>query len=64
MKFNVSVQYEFKPDVLVEAAYAGARGIRSVQRLNVNYARFEECAGREKQDSGSTFPIHQQCDRD
>lgn len=46
-QFNFSLQYEFVPGLLVEAAYAGARGIRWVQRVDVNQVRFEDAlAGR------------------
>lgn len=46
-QFNLSLQYEFTPGLLVETAYAGARGIRWVQRVNINQVRFEDAlAGR------------------
>jgi hypothetical protein len=48
-QFNLSLQYELKPGLLVEAGYAGARGIRWVQRVNVNQVRFEDAlVGRNK----------------
>jgi len=41
-QFNLSLQYEFVPGLLVEADYAGARGIRWVQRIDINQIRFED----------------------
>lgn len=47
---NLSLQYEFKPGLLAEASYAGARGLRWVQRMEVNSVRFEDAlAGRNRQ---------------
>jgi len=49
-QFNLSLQYEFVSGLLMEADYAGARGIRWVQRVDINQVRFEDAlAGRNSQ---------------
>jgi hypothetical protein len=49
-QFNLSLQYEFVSGLLVEADYAGARGIRWSQRVDYNQIRFEDVlAGRSAQ---------------
>jgi hypothetical protein len=56
-QFNLSLQYEFKPGLLVEAAYAGARGIRWVQRVNVNQVRFEDALVGRNNIADRPFPF-------
>ena len=59
-QFNLSLQREFVPGLLVEASYAGARGEHWVQRINVNTIRFEDAlAGRSTQ-ADRPFPFVQQ----
>jgi hypothetical protein len=41
-QFNLSVQYELLPNLLVEGSYAGARGVHWVQRIDLNQVRFED----------------------
>ena len=40
-QFNFSLQYELVPNLLVEAAYSGARGVHWVQRIDLNQVPFE-----------------------
>ncbi len=56
-QFNLSLQYEFSPGFLVEAAYSGARGIRWVQRLNVNQVRFEDALRGLTSSADRPFPF-------
>jgi hypothetical protein len=56
-QFNLSLQYEFQPGLLVEAAYAGARGIRWVQRVNVNQVRFEDALVGRNTAADRPFPF-------
>jgi hypothetical protein len=56
-QFNFSLQYEFKPGLLVEGAYAGARGIRWVQRVNVNQVRFEDALAGRNRIADRPFPF-------
>ena len=59
-QLNYSLQYEFIPGLLVETSYAGARGLRWVQRINVNTVRFEDAlAGRNTQ-ADRPFPFVQE----
>jgi len=59
-QMNFSLQYELVPGLLVETSYAGARGIRWVQRINVNTVRFEDAlAGRNTQ-ADRPFPFVQE----
>ena len=59
-QMNFSLQYEFIPGLLVETSYAGARGVRWVQRINVNTVRFEDAlAGRNTQ-ADRPFPFVQE----
>ncbi|MGH9630893.1 MAG: hypothetical protein ACRD7E_21490, partial [Bryobacteraceae bacterium] len=56
-QFNLSLQYEFQPGLLVEGAYAGARGIRWVQRVNVNQVRFEDALAGRNRIADRPFPF-------
>lgn len=50
MQWNLSLQYEFAADTLVEVAYSGLRGSRLVSRVNLNQIPFEMAmAGRNQQ---------------
>ena len=40
-QFNLSLQYELLPNLLVEGSYAGARGVHWVQRIDLNQVPFE-----------------------
>jgi Carboxypeptidase regulatory-like domain/TonB dependent receptor-like, beta-barrel len=40
-QFNLSLQYEVLPNLLVETSYAGARGVHWTQRIDQNQVRFE-----------------------
>ncbi|MGH9657705.1 MAG: hypothetical protein ACRD96_04115 [Bryobacteraceae bacterium] len=59
-QFNFSLQYEFVPGLLVEASYAGARGIRWVQRINVNTVRFEDALAGKNTQADRPFPFVQE----
>jgi outer membrane receptor protein involved in Fe transport len=49
-QFNLSLQYEFAGGLLVEAAYAGARGLHWVQRVNIGMIPFSDAlAGKTTQ---------------
>ena len=39
-QWNMSLQYELLPDLLVEGSYAGARGVHWVQRIDLNQVTF------------------------
>jgi hypothetical protein len=39
-QFNLSMQYEVVPNLLVEVTYAGARGVHWVQRIDLNQVTF------------------------
>jgi hypothetical protein len=39
-QFNVSLQYELLPNLLIEGTYAGARGVHWVQRIDLNQVSF------------------------
>jgi hypothetical protein len=41
-QYNLALQYEVLPNLLVEASYAGARGVHWVQRIDQNQVRFED----------------------
>jgi hypothetical protein len=41
-QWNLSLQYEVLPNLLVETSYAGARGVHWVQRVDLNQVRFED----------------------
>lgn len=41
-QWNLSLQYELLPNLLVEGSYAGARGVHWVQRIDLNQVRFED----------------------
>ncbi len=41
-QWNLSLQYEVLPNLLVEGSYAGARGVHWVQRIDLNQVRFED----------------------
>jgi hypothetical protein len=56
-QFNLSLQYEFTPGLLVEGSYAGARGIRWVQRVNVNQVRFEDALAGRNRIADRPFPF-------
>lgn len=50
MQWNLSLQYEFAPETLVEVAYSGLRGSRLVSRVNLNQIPFDVAlAGRNQQ---------------
>ena len=50
LQWNLSLQYEFAPDSLVEVAYSGLRASRLVSRVNLNQIPFETAlAGRNQQ---------------
>jgi hypothetical protein len=58
-QFNLSLQFEWKPGLLVETSYSGARGLHWVQRVDVNQVRFEDAlAGRNRQQD-RPFPFLQ-----
>jgi hypothetical protein len=40
-QFNLSLQYELIPNLLVEASYSGARGVHWVQRIDLNQEPFD-----------------------
>jgi hypothetical protein len=40
-QFNLSIQYELLPNLLVEGSYSGARGVHWVQRIDLNQVPFE-----------------------
>ncbi|HWB85353.1 MAG TPA: TonB-dependent receptor [Bryobacteraceae bacterium] len=40
-QFNLALQYEFIPNLLVEVSYAGARGVHWQQRIDQNQVTFE-----------------------
>lgn len=40
-QYNLSLQYELLPNLLVETTYAGARGVHWVQRIDLNQVTFE-----------------------
>lgn len=40
-QWNLSLQYELLPNLLVEGSYAGARGVHWVQRIDLNQVPFE-----------------------
>ena len=45
-QFNLSLQYELLPNLLVEVSYGGARGVHWVQRIDLNRCRSEALLGR------------------
>lgn len=56
-QWNFSLQYELMRDLLVEAAYSGAKGTKMVSRVNLNQIRFEDAmAGRTAQ-TDRRFPF-------
>ncbi len=59
-QFHLSLQYEFVPGLLVESSYAGARGIRWVQRINVNTVRFEDALIGKNTQADRPFPFVQE----
>ena len=59
-QFNYSLQYELQPGLLVEAAYAGSRGLRWVQRINVNTVRFEDALAGKNTQADRPFPFVQE----
>lgn len=59
-QFNLSLQYEFISGLLVETSYAGARGIRWVQRINVNTVRFEDALIGKNTQADRPFPFVQE----
>jgi len=56
-QFNLSLQYEFVPGLLVEGAYAGARGLRWAQRVDVNQIRFEDVLRGRTTQADRPFPF-------
>jgi hypothetical protein len=56
-QFNVSFQYEPLPGLLLEADYAGARGIRWVQRIDINQIRFEDALLGRTAQADRPFPF-------
>jgi outer membrane receptor protein involved in Fe transport len=49
-QWNLSIQYEFAPETIVEVAYSGLRAQRLVSRVNLNQIPWEDAiAGRNQQ---------------
>ena len=59
-QFNLSLQYEFMPGLLVETSYSGAHGVHWVQRINVNTVPFEWALIGKNTQADRPFPFVQQ----
>jgi hypothetical protein len=56
LQWNLSLQYEFASDTLVELAYSGLRGSRLVSRVNLNQIPFDVALSGRNQQIHRMFP--------
>ncbi len=58
-QFNLSIQYELVPNLLVEASYSGARGVHWVQRIDLNQVPFQSAVAGHNTQADRPFPFLQ-----
>jgi hypothetical protein len=56
IQWNLSLQYEFAADSILEVAYSGLRGTRLVSRVNLNQIPFEAAMSGRNQQIHRMFP--------
>ena len=56
-QYNLSLQYEVLSGLLVEASYAGARGVHWVQRVDINTIRIEDVLAGKNRQADRPFPF-------